>query len=1761
MNKVKKILVVFMSVLFVFALSVAFASCGETETEAYKITLDYDESQGAVTLEPDAETYAPNTEVTVSVSAKESFVVDSVKVDGEKVTLKEGKYQLTVTKDMTVSASFYPEGGYHVTLADYDEEKGTVSLSPVQEGYLPGTTVTVNAEPAEGYEVDQVTVNGNAISKVSGKYTFTVEGDSTVAVTFKEIKKDETYSVTFDFDSSMGRLELWDPEVPEVVNEFKAGDTVQIFASAELGYEIESVTANGNPIEHDAEDVNIYSFVIEGNTTVKATFKPVEDVALVLPEAYQGTYHVYTPEEEDPGGDEGGLLALSEDDVPDIVADATHTMWGDQEIRLISEDYSRVVKIDGTLYNLDLNEAEGTIYLYAFDFSVEHYFKLEGFVAPTSWTVTVNYGNENHDAMGSVRVVDAETGLPSEDDSYPVDATIYVYVECMPGYEVELINADASTLDWYYDAELDRYEFTLTHNTVITVTFKTAAVEEGLHITVDVDPEKGYVTDIDTTKAYTDGETVTFHAEALAGWEVDQVTANDEPLSLVSNTLSQYSFTIHEDTVIKVTFKEASKTSFVAEEAYRGTYTYAGDDGAELDDIVVGETNAMFGEKEIFLIEHNYGLNYTVSIDGATYTLAFEEGGLTLFDATGASYYFAKQDYVEPTSFTVTVSYADDEYTEAMGTVTVTDAKGSAHENNVYDANSTVYVTVNPGAGYRLAHIYLAGQEDNSLVWDAASGRYSFTLKGDTTVVVSFEAFTTTALVLDETYQGVYTCDGQQNIVADAEKTMWGENEIRLISVVSSPAEGNVYEADVLVGNAQYTLSVDSDGALHLVDGENDLVFTLMPPAPSTYTVTVNYDDSKGEVVLIIGGMPADVAPSYTVTANSQIYITVTANPGYTASVEIVGEAGDFKKDGSDWSYTVTRDTVFNVTFEGGTVGGNTFILPAEYQGTYLYNGMESVAETIVADATHTMWGDNEIFFVLPGSPSGDDVYAASVTCNGVSYNLAINNSNVLRLQDTSTFSLYFFNKQAEGPSDELTVEFETYTEGLLSFPPEFLGFSSGPFKSGDTVTFRVQPYQGYTVTGATANGQPCTPQGEYDNFFTFVITEDTKVEATFASAVLEPLVLPAEYQGTYHYEDGGYPDIVADADKTMYGEYQVYLVDHSDGSTYYSVKYNDETHSFSFESSAVLVDMNYYFRKQAVATNTYTVEVQYADDYTSEMGTATIVDPKDSYTMGDVVQIRVTPGAGYEIELVTVNGEQVTADSGSLDTYTVTVNDVDIVVVVSFKEASPEFNIQSAWEGTWKTLDGTKTFNFTNTTATLTEGEGDPVSASSCTSTMSALQLGFNGQTYNFADISLDEANFHFSDAIYFAHLTIGDAEPVWVMKDVEKKDIDSKYYGTWYNGEGKGVLDISAEEGVKWDGVAVQAVVYVESCTTLGGDDFTDGYYILHEDRAYYLNWYTDSTFAGQEYGRVYDNPVVDGLNWFNEIYVDALLEGTWKTNDGSATVTVDTQAGTVKINDSDVPVYNKSGTKGGGNLVEWNGKLYHLTTDTGNPEVYGWLEEKVDVGSGPRTYLLKDGVDNNQVVTTTGLPNTVWEHKNAETQLTDTLAISEDGHVTYNGNAAYIWHITPPGEAILKVTFYCEGKIMYFTYTSGDSKIDVSDGVTVVAYEKHVEGGEEVGTGFLGFKLKTYNEVYGGRVIVAADSITVNDDNLGLSNVVITMDDLTEAELPSDFGTSLGKTYSFTAMNSNSEMEKTYYLDLNDSGDFTIYMSTYTYSEYKA
>ncbi len=124
--------------------------------------------------------------VTLSVTVKEGYVLESVKVGGQAVNANDdGDYEVTVSgnTEFVVTLGKVVE----VTASVFTEGSGTVTLSdPTHNGkYYAGDEVTISFEVDDAYDFETLAINDDDVDPeqiVEGSYTFTATEDTEVVL-------------------------------------------------------------------------------------------------------------------------------------------------------------------------------------------------------------------------------------------------------------------------------------------------------------------------------------------------------------------------------------------------------------------------------------------------------------------------------------------------------------------------------------------------------------------------------------------------------------------------------------------------------------------------------------------------------------------------------------------------------------------------------------------------------------------------------------------------------------------------------------------------------------------------------------------------------------------------------------------------------------------------------------------------------------------------------------------------------------------------------------------------------------------------------------------------------------------------------------------------------------------------------------------------------------------------------------------------------------------------------------------------------------------------------------------------------------------------------------------------------------------------------------------------------------------------------------------------------------------------------------------
>ncbi|MBR2970285.1 MAG: hypothetical protein IKC48_00600 [Clostridia bacterium] len=201
MKKVRKLLSLVLSMLFLVTVGAALVACPQPDPDpgedpvptTCKLTVeDYDTTKGTVTLSPAKAEYALGEKVTISIEAKTGYEIQAVYIGTRNYTdtLRNGSNEFTTTsrdwyadKDTTVTVRFQEYGiwksedyKYSLDVGTYNTTKGSVTVNPDRAMYAEDEEVTVTITTSNGSTLKTFEVNGvdkKANVVFDGNYTYT----------------------------------------------------------------------------------------------------------------------------------------------------------------------------------------------------------------------------------------------------------------------------------------------------------------------------------------------------------------------------------------------------------------------------------------------------------------------------------------------------------------------------------------------------------------------------------------------------------------------------------------------------------------------------------------------------------------------------------------------------------------------------------------------------------------------------------------------------------------------------------------------------------------------------------------------------------------------------------------------------------------------------------------------------------------------------------------------------------------------------------------------------------------------------------------------------------------------------------------------------------------------------------------------------------------------------------------------------------------------------------------------------------------------------------------------------------------------------------------------------------------------------------------------------------------------------------------------------------------------------------------------------
>ncbi len=249
-------------------------SAVEFAVKRFNVSAEYNENYGTVQLTgvDDSGMIAYGSTLTIKcLPARAGCFVKSLTVDGVDMTdkMKDNVLEIDDVRGPVEITALFDIERFNVSLV-YDSEKGYVNAdAEVIDGNITveyGDALTLTIIPDEGFEIENVTVNGNDL-------TAAVDADGTIKI--DGIKRDTR--VEIEFAIRRLRLTVLGLQGGNISMGYLYGDQVRMFVEAEDDWTFHSLSINGEVITELDEDQSFTIDRLTDDTVVNVVFEARQD--------------------------------------------------------------------------------------------------------------------------------------------------------------------------------------------------------------------------------------------------------------------------------------------------------------------------------------------------------------------------------------------------------------------------------------------------------------------------------------------------------------------------------------------------------------------------------------------------------------------------------------------------------------------------------------------------------------------------------------------------------------------------------------------------------------------------------------------------------------------------------------------------------------------------------------------------------------------------------------------------------------------------------------------------------------------------------------------------------------------------------------------------------------------------------------------------------------------------------------------------------------------------------------------------------------------------------------------------------------------------------------------------------------------------------------------------------------------------------------------------------------------------------------------
>ena len=509
-----------------------------------------------------------------------------------------------IAYDIVVNAVAPAPTTYAITIAE--TENGSIKVMNGEEEITSGTeveegtTLTIEATPAENYSLEAITLNDAALAAgEDGSYSFIVDEAYTVAATFAINK----YAVTITEPQNGTLVVMNGEEAVATGTELAHGTELTIIATPAEGYELGAITVNDNAIEGN-------TLTLTEAATIAATFNEAKAPAFEYT-APSGTSYA-----------DNYLTAITSTGAQENIS-----YTADSHPGIYSVLEAPIVATPGSEFSIEFvakSLGEGSTSTVREDMRFNAAYIFADWYGNGEFTFIEKYGKTapDHNIYGNydyVMDINQAFTMPEDVNAGTAARIRIIYQNAWKGCGGDATSTtpdpNASNLDKgiAYDIVVNAVEAPVP-TYAVTIAETEATVEAN----------------VEDLTAVEEGTEVTFTITAPEGKQIASVTYNDETIS--ANEDGTYTITVNADGTLSVTLEDIpqpGKALLVPSANGRNIYTF------RIDDAVLGShTNGSCDAND--LRSHNFTYSAWINIKNTTSGPIMGNIQSQFIDATGA---------------------------------------------------------------------------------------------------------------------------------------------------------------------------------------------------------------------------------------------------------------------------------------------------------------------------------------------------------------------------------------------------------------------------------------------------------------------------------------------------------------------------------------------------------------------------------------------------------------------------------------------------------------------------------------------------------------------------------------------------------------------------------------------------------------------------------------------------------------------------------------------------------------------------------------------------------------------------------------------------------------------------------------------------------------------------------------------------------------------------------------------------------------------